>query len=207
MKKTNFLPLLFLLFLLTSGFNPVSAQLRFGVKGGVDIDNNSLDLNKIKANSRLGYQIGPTIEYIYPASGLGADISLLYARKQYKIEDKQIDASISDFNYVSIPLNIKQRIALSPSFGLFFTGGFYGNVKINGGNIKSVVNDVFREYTSKSFAFGVGAGAGVNVFKHLDIGISFRGDLTHRYNKEYMDAGIFQNKKNQSWTAGLNYYF
>lgn len=164
-----------------------------------------MNLKVLKASNRLGYQIGPTAEFIVPASGFGIDAAVLYGRKEYKAEDKQNDASISDYDYISIPINLKQRIGLGP-IGLFFTGGAYGNVKINGGDIKNA-GDVISEYKKKNFIFGLGAGAGVNVFKHFDVGLYFRGDLTKNYSYEYMDADTFQNKKNQTWTVGLNYYF
>ena len=78
-------------------------------------------------------------------------------------------------------------------------------MKVSGGNIK--VKDVFDEYKAKNFILGLSAGAGVNVFRRIDVGIYFRGDLTKNYGDEYMDAGVFQNKKNQTWSVGLNYYF
>lgn len=192
------------LLLLFSSINTF-AQLRFGVRGGVDVIQNKMNLKVLKASNRLGYQIGPTAEFIVPASGFGIDAAVLYGRKEYKAEDKQNDASISDYDYISIPINLKQRIGLGP-IGLFFTGGAYGNVKINGGDIKNA-GDVISEYKKKNFIFGLGAGAGVNVFKHFDVGLYFRGDLTKNYSYEYMDADTFQNKKNQTWTVGLNYYF
>lgn len=192
------------LLLLFSSINTF-AQLRFGVRGGVDVIQNKMNLKVLKASNRLGYQIGPTAEFIVPASGFGIDAAVLYGRKEYKAEDKQNDASISDYDYISIPINLKQRIGFGP-IGLFFTGGAYGNVKINGGDIKNA-GDVISEYKKKNFIFGLGAGAGVNVFKHFDVGLYFRGDLTKNYSYEYMDADTFQNKKNQTWTVGLNYYF
>ncbi|MBK5720474.1 porin family protein [Dysgonomonas sp. Marseille-P4677] len=201
--RTKYLLLLGLSLLLFS-IN-TSAQIRFGVKGGIDVVNNKLDLNILKTSNRLGYQIGPSVEFIVPASGFGGEVSVLYGRKEYKIEDKTADATISDYDYISIPVNIKQRIGLGPVFGVFFTGGAYGNVKVNGGSIK--VKDVINEYKSKNFILGLGAGAGVTVLRRIDVGLYFRGDLTKNYGDEYMDAGIFQNKKNQTWTVGLNYYF
>ncbi len=200
--KTKYLILVLLLFFVSIN---TFAQLRFGVRGGVDVIQNKMNFNVLKASNRLGYQIGPTAEFIVPASGFGIDAAVLYGRKEYKAEDKQNDASISDYDYISIPINLKQRIGLGP-IGIFFTGGAYGNVKINGGDIKNA-GDVISEYKKKNFIFGLGAGAGVNVFKHFDVGLYFRGDLTKNYSYEYMDADTFQNKKNQTWTVGLNYYF
>lgn len=205
MKTKYFLSLSLLLILLTANINISPAQIRLGVRGGIDVVNNKLNANILTATNRLGYQIGPSVEFIVPASGFGGDISVLYGRKEYKIEDKQNDASISDYNYISIPVNIKQRINFGSVLGIFFTGGVYGDVKIDGGNIK--LKDIVDEYKSKDFIFGLGAGAGVNLLHRIDVGLYFRGDLTKNYGDEYMDAGIFQNKKNQSWTVGLNYYF
>ncbi len=203
--KTKYFLSLGLLSLLLFFSAEAFSQIKFGVKGGVDVANNKLDLNILKTSNRLGYQIGPSVEFIVPASGFGGDISVQYGRKEYKIEDKQADATITDYDYISIPVNIKQRIGLGPVLGVFFTGGAYGNVKVSGGNIK--VKDVFDEYKAKNFILGLSAGAGVNVFRRIDVGIYFRGDLTKNYGDEYMDAGVFQNKKNQTWSVGLNYYF
>ncbi|MDH6308140.1 opacity protein-like surface antigen [Dysgonomonas sp. PFB1-18] len=204
--RTNCYSAIVLLFLL-SVFNihSSSAQIRFGVRGGVDVISNKLDFKILKASNRLGYHIGPTLEFIVPASGFGADVAVLYGRKEYKIQDKESDASISDYDYISIPVNIKQRFNIL-AIGVFVTGGVYGNVKVSGGDINNI-GDVVDEYKAKNFIFGLGAGAGVTILKHVDLGIYFRGDLTKRYGDEYMDAGVFQNKKNQTWTVGLSYYF
>lgn len=202
MKTKYLFSFVLLLGLLLS--NTVSAQIRFGVRGGVDVASNKLDLDILRASNRLGFQIGPTLEFIVPASGFGADIGVLYGRKEYKTKHKEADAELSDYNYISIPVNIKQRFGLL-GIGLFVTGGAYGNVKVDGGDIK--IKDVVDEYKARNFIFGLGAGAGVTLFSKVDLGIYFRGDLTKSYKDEYMDAGVFQNKKNQTWTVGLNYFF
>jgi len=204
--KTNRLLCSVLLFLFVAlNINTSSAQVRFGVKGGFDVINNKLDFKILKASNRLGYQIGPTVEFMIPGSGFGLDVAALYGRKEYKIKDKEIDATISDFNYISVPVNIKQRFNLI-AVGLFITGGVYGNVKVSGGDVKNV-GDVIDEYKAKNFVFGLGAGAGVNLFSHLDVGIYFKGDLSKRYGDDFVEKGVFDNKKNQTWNIGLTYYF
>ncbi len=193
--------------LLIAGTNTTTAQLRLGVKGGIDIDSKKLDFTTLEASNQLGYYIGPTLEFVVPLSGLGGEVSVLYGRKEYKISESQSDATLSDYNYISIPVNIKQRIRFI-GFGLFVQGGVYGNVKVSGGDLKiENADDIWDEYKSKNFIFGIGVGGGVTLFKKLDLGIYFRGDLTKNYSDEYMDAGVFQNEKNQRWSVGLNYYF
>ncbi|MDR1882810.1 MAG: porin family protein [Prevotella sp.] len=201
MKVNCFSSISLLLILLAANASISSAQPGFGVRGGIDVASNDI----LNVGNGLGYQIGPFAEFTVPASGFGMNISVLYGHKDYKAEDKQNDASISDYSYISIPVNIKQKIGIVPVFGVFLTGGVYGNVKLDGGNIK--IKDVIDEYKAKDFIFGLGAGAGVNVSNRFDIGVYFRGDLTKNYGDEYMDADVFQNKKNQTWTVAINYYF
>ncbi|MDR1089925.1 MAG: PorT family protein [Prevotella sp.] len=207
MKTKYLLSFVTVFVLLIAGTNMATAQLRMGVRGGVDIDSKKLDLKTLKASNRLGYYIGPTLEFVVPVSGFGADLAVLYGRKEYKISDLQSDATLSDYNYISIPVNIKQRIKFV-GIGLFVSGGVYGNVKVSGGDIKiEDAGDVWKEYKSKNFIFGIGAGAGVSLFDKLDLGVYFCGDLTENYKDKYMDTDVFQNKKNQRWSVGLNYYF
>lgn len=206
MKTKHLLPILGLFSLLLISIEPATSQVRFGVRGGFDVISKKIDLNILKVENRLGYQLGPTVEFIIPASGFGADISVLYGRKEYEPYHKNDDITISDYDYISVPINIKKRFGLSSFLGIFITGGAYGNVKVSGGEIKHI-SDVIDEYKAKDFAFGLNAGAGVSLLKHFDIGMYFRGDLTKRYGDEHINDDVFQNKKNQTWSVALNYYF
>lgn len=205
MKTKQLVSLALFALICVLSINTASAQFRLGVRGGVDVASNKLKTDILKASNRLGFQIGPTAEFVVPISGFGGDISVLYGHKEYKISEKQDNASLSDYNYISVPINLKQRIKLGP-LGLFVTGGVYGNVKVGDDNAKNA-NEVVNAFKHKNFIFGLGAGAGVTLFRNIDLGMYFRGDLTDNYKEEYMDADTFQNKKNQSWTVGLNYYF
>lgn len=205
MKTKQLVSLALFVLICVLSINTASAQFRLGVRGGVDVASNKLKTDILKASNRLGFQIGPTAEFVVPISGFGGDISVLYGHKEYKISEKQDNASLSDYNYISVPINLKQRIKLGP-LGLFVTGGVYGNVKVGDDNAKNA-NEVVNAFKHKNFIFGLGAGAGVTLFRNIDLGMYFRGDLTDNYKEEYMDADTFQNKKNQYWTVGLNYYF
>lgn len=205
MKTKQLVSLALFVLICVLSINTASAQFRLGVRGGIDVSSTKLNTDILKASNRLGFQIGPTAEFVVPISGFGGDISVLYGRKEYKISQKQDDASLADYNYISVPINLKQRIKLGP-LGLFVTGGVYGNVKVGDDNAQNA-NEVVNAFKHKNFIFGLGAGAGVTLFRNIDLGMYFRGDLTNNYKEEYMDADTFQNKKNQYWTVGLNYYF
>lgn len=185
--------------------NAISAQIRVGVKGGIDIIDNDIVSDIFKVTNNSGYQIGGTLEALVPTSKFGVEASVLYCLKKYDVEDKANNASISDYNYISIPINFKQRISIGGPIGLFAVGGVYGNVKVKGGDF--TINQVANSYKAKDFAFGLNAGAGISILGHVDIGVYFRGELTERYAYEYMDAATFQNKKFQTWSVGATLFF
>ena len=64
------------------------AQVRFGLKGGVNLTNfsfnNGLD-NVLDASNRTGFYIGPTLFVKVPLVGLGVDGSVLYDQREAKI--------------------------------------------------------------------------------------------------------------------------
>ena len=102
MKTKQLVSLALFVLICVLSINTASAQFRLGVRGGVDVASNKLNTDILKASNRLGFQIGPTAEFVVPISGFGGDISVLYGHKEYKISEKQDNASLSDYNYISV---------------------------------------------------------------------------------------------------------
>ena len=65
---------------------PTSAQLKFGVQGGFNLSEMSLDKNLFNTSNRAGFFIGPTVKFSLPLTGLGMDLSALYNREETKVE-------------------------------------------------------------------------------------------------------------------------
>ena len=55
-----------------------SAQLKFGLKGGINTSEVSVNDDVWKTDNRLGFFIGPTVKFTLPIVGMGMDISALY---------------------------------------------------------------------------------------------------------------------------------
>ena len=55
----------------------VNAQVRFGVKGGLNVTDMSLSNDMFDASNRTGFFIGPTVKISLPLTGLGIDASAL----------------------------------------------------------------------------------------------------------------------------------
>ena len=67
--------------LLFLGIGQVSAQVRLGVKGGLNIASVHFSTDVLQSDNVTGFQIGPMIEGSLPLVGLGFDAAILYAQK------------------------------------------------------------------------------------------------------------------------------
>ena len=83
-----------------------SAQFRFGVKAGVNV--NSLHFNKdvFESDNQTGFTGGLMTEFTVPVIGVGFDLSAMYVRRNAKfMEENNIATDKRD--YIEIPLNLK----------------------------------------------------------------------------------------------------
>ena len=74
------------------------AQVKFGLKGGLNVTNMSLNSEVFDADNQTGFFIGPTVKFTLPIVGLGIDASALYDQRDAKI-------TVED--------NVRLRISLS----------------------------------------------------------------------------------------------
>lgn len=186
-----------------------TAQLRFGVKGGVGIIDHKLKSDTLNAKNRLGYSIGPTLELCSP-TGWGFDASILYGFKEYSVKDHnkyEGTFELTDYKYVAIPVNLKKRFDLN-IVGIYVAAGPYAAVKIDGGDLKEIVsNETVEKFKSKDFEFGINAGFGVSLFSHLDLGLTYKCRLSENFKEDTPKIKDINDKKYQSWEANLTYYF
>ena len=150
---------------------PASAQLRFGIKGGLDVTSMSLSSDVVSSDNRQGFYIGPTAKLSLLDTGFGLDASALYDQRSGKIEmaygNEQIvndhEESLTQ-KQIAIPVNLRYAFGIGstanvflfagPQFG-FNVGGDKDNVNYNiacgkTGEIK--VSDVLPEVTKNVHA-------------------------------------------------------
>jgi len=207
--KKNKIAALLLCFVLLS-IGTASAQLKFGAKANIDIADHKISTSMLNTKNRMGFSLGPTMEFNIPLIGLGLDASLLYGYKKYSVEDKEKYADISNYSYISIPVNLKKRFALLPGFvGAFVSAGPYANLRLSGGDlkIKDEVEDTYDKFKAKNFEMGINAGLGVSLVSKLDVGIYYRCKLTDNYSADKADIGNLKDKKYQTWSVGATYFF
>src|SRR5574344_908984 len=102
MKKI-FSAILFAAVLLVA--TPAKAQLKLGVKGGLNITEMSFSADALNKSNRTGFFIGPSVKFSIPIVGLGVDVSALYDQRDSKIDDK----TVSEKN-INIPINLRYSL-------------------------------------------------------------------------------------------------
>jgi hypothetical protein len=182
------------------------AQLRLGVKGGLNITNFKLSSEMFKTENRTGYFIGPTIKLTMPTTGIGFDAAALYDKREAKVEKNgtTIDGTIKQEQIV-FPINVRYAIGLGESADIFvFAGPQFGfNI---GSKDKDLIKGV-AEWRLKSSNFSVNLGFGATIFKYLQLSANYNiicgktGDVTVDGVKKSYEGS------NNAWQISAAYYF
>lgn len=189
------------------------AQIKFGLKGGLNVTDMSLSKEVFNADNQAGFFIGPTVKFSLPLIGLGIDASALYDQREAKVkgevgyEQITIEERSLDSKYINIPINLRYGIGLGSVASLnFFAGPQFGfNV---GKKHQELVDDA--TWNLKSSAFSVNVGAGVTIASQFELSANYNiacgrtGDVTFEdtVNKVFKKHG-----RANAWQIGLAYYF
>ena len=98
---------------------PANAQLKFGIKGGLNITDMSLSNDVFETSNRTGFFIGPTIKFTLPIVGLGIDASALYDQREGEVnveadDNTLVSTSRSQSIFLSTSVTISVWEALLP---------------------------------------------------------------------------------------------
>ncbi len=151
---------------------PSQAQVKFGVKAGLNVNNVSLKNvgDNIDEKNRNGFFAGLTADVTIPLVGLGADVSLLYDNRCMGIETED-GRSNKTLHYISLPINAKYTIGFSSLASVYVATGpqFSWNV---GDRHWGEWTDTDNFALNKSlFSWNVGLGA--TVLKHFRVGYNY----------------------------------
>lgn len=182
---------------------PSQAQVKFGLKGGLNLTSLSADNIAGGVSNKSGFFVGPTVKFTLPVVGLSLDASALYDQRNAKI--KNADATVK-FQSVQIPINVRYGFGLSSVVNVFaFAGPQFG---FNIGD-KSKLLDSMGSWSLKSSNISGNVGIGATVFSKLQITANYNFQLSKSGEVEYKDNGATQTGKMKfnSWQLGLGYYF
>lgn len=181
---------------------PAKAEVKFGLKGGLNLTNLSINAHGWDKSNQAGFFIGPTVKFTLPIVGLGFDASALYDQRKGKIEDLEIKQQS-----IQIPINVRYGFGLGSTASIYlFAGPQFG---FNVGS-KTVENILDGTWTFKGSNVSANVGLGVMLLSHLQISANYNFALSK--SGELESAGLLsqsfkENAKMNAWQIAVAYYF
>lgn len=195
---------------------PSQAQVKFGLKGGLNITDMSMDSKVLDASSRTGFFIGPSVKFTLPIVGLGIDASALYDQREAKLKGS-VEGYEADLNTkvkqqsINIPINLRYTFGLGSIAGIYLAAGPQIGFNVGDKNFDMLK---VANYKLKSSNFSVNLGAGVTLLKHLEVGFNYNiacgktGEVTGKSVASDMIKNLADSEgKSNAWQISAAYYF
>ncbi len=185
---------------------PASAQLKFGVKGGLNITDMSLSSDVFETSNRTGFFIGPTVKFTLPIVGLGIDASALYDQRESELTNADNEVTKIKQQAINIPINLRYDIGLGSLAAVYLAAG--PQFGFNVGDKNQTLFDDVADWKLNSSNFSVNVGAGVMLLSHLQVGANYNIVCGKTGKITYLDGveSVFRGRSN-SWQISMAYYF
>jgi len=184
---------------------PAKAEVKFGLKGGLNLTSISLDANAISKSNQAGFFIGPTFKFTIPIVGLGFDASALYDQRKGSIGVNGNETSIKEQS-IQIPINVRYAIGLGSTASIYFFAGPQFGFNVGDKDIKTDVGN----WTFKSSNISANVGLGLMLLRHLQISANYNFGLGKTGELEQDIPGAIKSiddGKLNAWQIGLTYFF
>ena len=99
-----------------------NAQIKFGLKGGLDVTNMSLSNDVFDASNKTGFFVGPMVKVTIPIVGLSFDAAALYDQKEAKVSVDDAETTMTQKS-LNIPVNVRYGFGLSSLANVFVFAG------------------------------------------------------------------------------------
>ncbi|MBF6627293.1 MAG: PorT family protein [Proteiniphilum sp.] len=211
MKTTKFIRSSMAILLLTMLTLPLSAQIKFGVKVDVGLNNPSFDSEALKVENMTSYSIGPSMEAMFPFAVIdfGIDASLLYNDNRMTVSNLSGDGNETKdvYNrYLNLPVNAKVKFGLGMlPLKLFATAGPYAGYLISGDEID--FQNIGDDINAKKFQAGANVGFGVELLHMIQVGLNYSVQLTDNYAADQPNWRDPLNGKTDNWSITGTIYF
>lgn len=181
---------------------PAQAQVKFGLKGGVNLNSLSTDgdVDKFLSN-QTGFFVGPTVKFTVPLVGLSLDASALFDQRSAKL--KEVNETFKS-QTIQIPINVRYGVGLSSIANVFaFAGPQFG---FNIGDKNKMLKEI-GGWRLKDSNISGNVGLGATIFSKLQITANYNFQLSKSAEIVDEDGESMGKMKFNSWQLGLAYYF
>jgi len=188
------------------------AQVKFGLKGGLNVTSMSFSKEVYGTDNRTGFFIGPTVKFTLPIVGLGVDVAGLYDQREAKLKVDGVGDETIKTQAINVPINLRYNIGLGSMANIFLFAGPQFGFNI-GEKDQSLFKDV-AEWKLKTSNFSVNLGAGVTLLNHLQLSANYNiacgktGDVTFKdVVNNATDKKENSSGRSNAWQIALAYWF
>ena len=191
-----------------------NAQVKFGLKGGLNVTNMSFSEDVFDASNKTGFFVGPMVKVTVPIVGLSFDAAALYDQKEADVKYADTDGELGKVNVkqqsINIPVNVRYGFGLSSLANAFVFAGPQWGINVGDKNFKW--NET-SSYSLKKSNFSVNVGAGVTLLSHLQISANYNiacgksADASLVKAAEAVTNAGKDKSHNNSWQIALGYWF
>lgn len=191
-----------------------NAQIKFGLKGGLNVTSMSFSEEVFDASNKTGFFVGPMVKVTVPIVGLSFDAAALYDQKEADVKYTGTEGELGKVNVkqqsINIPVNVRYGFGLSSLANIFLFAGPQWGINVGDKNFKW---NESSSYSLKKSNFSVNVGAGVTLLNHLQVSANYNiacGKSADASLSKALDtAGNAGKDKshNNSWQIALGYWF
>ena len=187
---------------------PSVAQVKFGVKGGLNVTKMSVSSDVYSADNNNGFFIGPTVKFTLPIVGLGIDAAALYDERKgslVRFDNKSEDVK---FKSINVPVNLRWNIGLGSLAGIYLAAGPQFGFAF--GDFGDAWDSSF--YKKENMNVSINLGAGLSLLKHLELGFTYNIQTKDSYaiTEDWAGGNLglqVTDIKTNAWQISAAYYF
>ena len=187
---------------------PSVAQVKFGVKGGLNVTKMSVSSDVYSADNNNGFFIGPTVKFTLPIVGLGIDAAALYDQRKgplVRFDNKSEDVK---FKSINVPVNLRWNIGLGSLAGIYLAAGPQFGFAL--GDLSDAWDS--SSYKKENMNVSINLGAGLSLLKHLELGFTYNIQTKDSYaiTEDWAGGNLGREVtdiKTNAWQISAAYYF
>ena len=180
--------------------SPANAQVRLGIKGGMNLSKLTFDKNVVSSDNRAGFFVGPIFYVDLPfLPGFGFDLAAIYDRKgttMTAVIDDQKYEKKGYVQFLDVPIDINYKISFTRGFAIYGSTGPQFSFNLKQDDFKTIV-DQRANYKIKDSNFSWNVGFGMEIIRHFRLGYNYNialGDWAEV--KEDLTETVYQGLKN-----------
>ena len=187
---------------------PSMAQVKFGVKGGLNVTKMSVSSDVYSADNNNGFFIGPTVKFTLPIVGLGIDAAALYDQRKGSLVRFDNKSEEVKFKSINVPVNLRWNIGLGSLAGIYLAAGPQFGFAL--GDFSDAWDS--SSYKKENMNVSINLGAGLSLFKHLELGFTYNIQTKDSYTitEDWAGGNLGREVtdiKTNAWQISAAYYF